>query len=99
MVVLCFHILQDSISTIVTGIRAALKERISEKDWLDSTTKQRALNKVDNIIDFLVYPDIIYDNDKLNEIYSSVSVQRVKHPQTQTSRNYFSHDYTVGSVC
>ena len=59
--------------TIVTGIRAALKERISEKEWLDDTTKQRALNKVDKIIDFLVYPEFIYDNNKLNKIYASVS--------------------------
>ena len=67
------HFMQKSVSAVVKRIRAALKERISEKEWLDSTTKQRALNKVDSIIAFLVYPEFIYNDDELNQLYATVS--------------------------
>ena len=69
---------------IVKRLRTALKERISEKEWLDDATKQRALIKLDKIIAFLVYPDFIYNDDELNELYSGVSAQRVKHSRTHT---------------
>ena len=50
----------------------ALEQVISEKEWLDETTKQHALDKAEKINEFLAYPSEIKNNTFLNTYYSGV---------------------------
>ncbi len=52
---------------LMTGIRTALKQDIGEVDWMTSTTKQKAIEKLDAMIQKIGYPDTWRD-------YSSVKI-------------------------
>ena len=66
--------LQDSMLVVLRELKQALKQRISQEDWLDDVTKKRALNKADKINEFLAYPKEIKNNAILNNIYSQVVI-------------------------
>lgn len=73
-------VLQGNMSVVLKELKLALKERINEKDWLDSATKQRALNKAETIKEFVAYPNKILDTSFVNNFYTGVSatVQVIK---------------------
>ena len=51
----------------------AFRERVSEMDWLSDVSKQRTIDKVDNILSMVAYPAEIMDNDYVNGLYVTVS--------------------------
>ena len=51
----------------------AFRERVSEMDWLSDLSKQRTIDKVDNILSMVAYPTEIMDNDYVNGLYVTVS--------------------------
>ena len=63
---------QSNLTVVTMELKAALEQRINSKDWLDSTTKQRALDKAKAIIEQLVYPQRIANNSFLESLYSNV---------------------------
>lgn len=54
-------------------LKTALKQRMGEKNWLDSSTREHAVAKVDSINDFIGYPDVIFNNTFLDNFYAGVS--------------------------
>lgn len=58
---------------VLKELKAALKDRISNKDWLDDSTKKNALDKADTINEFLAYPSEIKNSAFLDKFYSRVS--------------------------
>ncbi len=77
MVVVCCILLshlQSNLTVVTTELKEALIERISSKDWLDATTKKRALDKANAIIEQLVYPRRIAPYSFLDGLYSSVRI-------------------------
>ena len=43
------------------------------RGWLDSTTKQRSVNKVDAITQMVAYPDQIFNDTYLEDLYAEVN--------------------------
>ena len=70
-------LLQDNITLVLNQLKIALKQRISESDWLDQETRERATGKVNSIIDLLGYPDFITNDTLLDKFYASVSAREV----------------------
>lgn len=64
-------------SVVLKELKLALKERITEKDWLDNSTKQHALNKAETINEFLAYPTKILNTSFLNTFYTEVSIAHI----------------------
>ena len=59
---------------MIEEVKEAFKTRLEEKDWLDDTTKERCAAKVDAITEMVAYPDQIYNDTYLNELYARVGL-------------------------
>lgn len=57
---------------MVGNIRAEFKQIIKTIDWMDDTTRQSALEKVDAMTTHIAYPDELLDDRKLQEFYGNV---------------------------
>lgn len=60
------------VNDTANAIQKAFIERIMEKDWLDSTTKQRCVDKVNSIIKLIAYPDFIENDNELDKYYADL---------------------------
>ncbi len=62
-------------------LRDSFKLLIGESDWLDDSTKNKSLEKLDAIIENNVYPDWILDNQELDKYYKLVNHFQILIPQ------------------
>ncbi len=58
-------------------VKGAFTERIDTNDWLDNTTKTRCKEKVKAVSSFISYPDQLFNDTYLNDLYSKVHVHYV----------------------
>ena len=49
------------------------RERVNETNWLSTLSKQRSIEKVNEITTQIAYPTQIFNDDYVNGIYSRVS--------------------------
>ncbi|KAJ3254920.1 Endothelin-converting enzyme 2 [Boothiomyces macroporosus] len=54
---------------MVDNLFSALRSRLLELDWMDETSKQAAVAKLDNIVKIVGYPDWVKDAHKILEYY------------------------------
>ena len=57
---------------MVSYIRESFRSSLPDVSWMDIDTRDRALQKVDAIIEKIGYPDLIDDVEKLDQYYQSV---------------------------
>merc|ERR1712180_531595 len=50
-------------------LRAAFKELVSESEWMDAATQERAAKKADQMLQLIGYPDWLTDPSKVDEYY------------------------------
>ncbi|XP_065211499.1 neprilysin-like [Planococcus citri] len=55
-------------------IRDSYKKIIQEVPWMDETTRQRALKKLQSLKSYIVYPSAIKTTNKLNDFYQDVKI-------------------------
>ena len=55
-------------------LKKSFTSLVEESDWMDLETRVAALDKAENIRDFIAYPDWIHNNTKIDEIYKGVSL-------------------------
>jgi predicted metalloendopeptidase len=58
---------------MIKYLRDSFKALVGESDWLDDSTKNKSLEKLDAIIENDVYPDWILDNQELDKYYKLVN--------------------------
>jgi hypothetical protein len=58
---------------MIKYLRDSFKVLVGESDWLDDSTKNKSLEKLDAIIENNVYPDWILDNQELDKYYKLVN--------------------------
>ena len=51
----------------------SFKERVNQMDWLSDLSKQRSIEKVNEITSLAAFPMEIFDNSYVNGLYSRVS--------------------------
>ena len=56
----------------MTDIKGSFDDIIRATDWLDTNTRDEALNKLSAIRQNIAYPDYITDNKQLDDIYKTV---------------------------
>ena len=58
------------VEDMIVEVKTAFKERVNTSSWLDSYTKQKCYEKVDNISQRVAYPFSVYHETLLNELYA-----------------------------
>ncbi|XP_076320219.1 neprilysin-2-like [Tachypleus tridentatus] len=56
------------------NIRQQLKASMETATWMDSTTQQRALSKIDAMTATVGYPEEILDDNAVNKLYTNITV-------------------------
>ena len=56
---------------ITNELEGAMRERITSREWLDDATRQRALSKLRSVRELVAYPDEIFNNNYLNDVFST----------------------------
>ena len=59
-------------SIMVGYVKSAFKDRLDENTWLDDPTKKNCKEKVDAVTKFISYPDELFNDTYLNNLYSKV---------------------------
>jgi predicted metalloendopeptidase len=66
---------------MIKYLRDSFRVLVRESDWLDDSTKNKSLEKLDAIIENDVYPDWILDNQELDKYYKLVNHFQILIPQ------------------
>ena len=54
---------------MVEDLRSAFKELVGETDWMDSETQKQAMNKADQMLQLMAYPDWLTHEEDLDNYY------------------------------
>ena len=73
--------------TMVKNIRASLRQRIGQLDWMSSTTKQKAYTKLEAIVQKIGYPDKWRSYDGLEIVSQPYGVNIMHAAAFETRRN------------
>lgn len=65
---------RDAASNLVTKVQKILIDILSDVEWLDSTTKQRAIQKLKAMHQVVGYPEQLLDNSKLEQEFHGVDL-------------------------
>jgi len=58
---------------MIKYLKDSFRVLVGESNWLDDSTKNKSLEKLDAIIENDVYPDWILDNQELDKYYKLVN--------------------------
>ena len=58
---------------MIDAVKAAFIERLDKNSWLDDATKEASKEKVRAITKMIAFPDQLYNDTYLNDLYSDVS--------------------------
>ena len=72
---------------MITYIRAAFNTMLDKVDWMDDITRDKAKKKLENIDQFVAYPDELLEESILEEFYSSLD--------SMSSSTYLKNDLKV----
>jgi predicted metalloendopeptidase len=63
---------------MIKYLRESFRVLVGESDWLDDSTKNKSLEKLDAFVENVGYPDWILDNQQLDNYYNLVNVFQVQ---------------------
>ena len=58
---------------MIDAVKAAFIERLDKNTWLDDNTREASKEKVRAITKMIAFPDQLYDDTYLNDLYAGVS--------------------------
>jgi len=70
---------KERVSLLVNNLIAAFKELVGESIWMDEETQPKAMEKADDLVTLLGYPDWLPDHIELDNYFAGV---RVPDPKT-----------------
>jgi putative endopeptidase len=79
-------------SKIITSIKEEFKKLFEKNTWLDETTKQNAIYKLNKMTAVIGYPDELLDDQKLYQRYENLTVDESKFFESILEINKF-HRY------
>ena len=83
---------KERMETMISNLQAALKDRISQLEWMSSDTKQKAIEKLSNFTVKIGYPDKWKDYSKLNISEDKSFVDNLR------SAIQFEHDFNMSEL-
>lgn len=70
---------KNEVMAMVSNSKAALKSLITEAHWMDSYSKAKLKDKVDDMVANIGYPDWIMSKASLESYYSTLSISRANY--------------------
>ncbi|XP_044012572.1 neprilysin-2-like isoform X2 [Aphidius gifuensis] len=64
--------IKENINSMVKTIGNRFSKQVENSNWMDDETKKNAQNKIRTMTSDLVYPDELFDDEKLNEYYKDL---------------------------
>jgi len=65
---------KEQADEMVEDLRSAFKELVSETDWMDSDTQIKAMEKADQMLQLIGYPDWLMDPAEVDSYYQTAPV-------------------------
>ncbi|CAL4068066.1 unnamed protein product [Meganyctiphanes norvegica] len=76
-------------------IHTAFNEILKNIDWMDDVTKERAINKAQQITTKIAYPPELLDDKKLNEFYDGLTINSGEFLMQRRNLSKFTADYKI----
>ena len=83
---------KERMETMISNLQAALKDRISQLEWMSGDTKQKAIEKLSNFTVKIGYPDKWKDYSKLNISEDNSFVENLR------CAIQFEHDFNMSEL-
>ncbi|VVD05133.1 neprilysin-2 [Leptidea sinapis] len=83
---------------MVDDIRQQFSKTLSEVDWMDSMTRQAALDKAQAMASHIAYPNEMMDNNKLTEFYSGLEMSSDKLMESVLNLTLFGTEYLFSKL-
>jgi len=80
---------KKELMAMVTNLKAASKSLVTESTWMDSSSKTELIEKVDNMVANIGYPDWIMNIASLESYYSSMSTSKVNYFESYQNASLF----------
>lgn len=64
---------------MVEDLREVFNDILNESDWIDETSKEKALQKAANMITLLGFPDFAADSKRLDQYYQNLRICEWDH--------------------
>ncbi|CAB3998205.1 endothelin-converting enzyme 1-like [Paramuricea clavata] len=78
-------------SEMIKTIKEAFERNIPRADWMDESTKEKALEKLNAVIEMIGYPSWIEDISKLDNYYSNLTMKKDSHFENYLDARRFYH--------
>ncbi|GJQ69916.1 Nep2 [Trypoxylus dichotomus] len=89
---------KKSVEDIIIKIQDEFKEILQKVTWMDSTTKNNALNKLASMRTIVAYPSELHDYEKLNEFYDTLEIDSRFYLRATLNITKFYNSYTVRTL-
>ncbi|CAH4038346.1 neprilysin-2 isoform X2 [Pieris brassicae] len=83
---------------MVDDIRQQFSKTLSEVDWMDSMTRQAALDKAQAMASHIAYPNELLDDEKLTQFYSGLDMSSDKLMESVLNLTLFGTEYLFGKL-
>ncbi|XP_038216679.1 neprilysin-2 [Zerene cesonia] len=83
---------------MVDDIRQQFSKTLSEVEWMDSMTRQAALDKAQAMAAHIAYPNELLDNQKLTEFYSGLEMSTDKLMESVLNLTLFGTEYLFSKL-
>ncbi|CAG4955091.1 unnamed protein product [Colias eurytheme] len=83
---------------MVDDIRQQFSKTLSEVEWMDTMTRQAALDKAQAMAAHIAYPNELLDNDKLTEFYSGLEMSTDKLMESVLNLTLFGTEYLFSKL-
>lgn len=67
---------KQQVSEMFNNIRMTIGQRISELPWMDVTTRQRAIEKINSTKAIIGFTEMYYNNSLMDELHSMLEIDR-----------------------
>ncbi|XP_054153323.1 neprilysin-1-like [Oppia nitens] len=78
---------KQDINLLIDALNEAFNESFDSNDWMEIMTKNKAKDKLKEMLRYIAYPDFIKDNNKLSDYYKELIID-VKKSYLQSIINY-----------
>lgn len=69
---------KEHVTEMLDNIIDEFREKLGESSWMDDFTRSTAVERLANIKKYIAFPDEIFNDDKIEEIYSRVILFCIK---------------------
>ncbi|XP_053316372.1 neprilysin [Spea bombifrons] len=70
---------KEMVKGMISEIRQVFLEMLEEQEWMDEETKKKAALKAFNMVEKIGFPEDVFDDEKLNELYAGLQFKEEEY--------------------